>query len=100
MNTVKLDLKDKTITGLAGDPLGKDIAINQVINELKKTISNNQKLTIIIPSNIEDISISFVQGFLKEITKYIPKDKYYEYIKMGGTDKATADFDIGLKYRK
>lgn len=99
MNNITIKLENNTLTGLAGDPLGYEISKTQVLPILKKTIDSNQKLTISIPKNIEDISISFVQGFLKAISKVLPKSKFYDFVEINGSEKALTDFKVGLEYR-
>lgn len=99
MNNIIIKLEDNTLTGLAGDPLGYEISKTQILPLLEETISLNQKLKICIPENIQDISISFVQGFLKAISKTLPKNKYCDFIEMDGSEKALTDFKVGLEYR-
>ena len=65
-NVIKLEV-EKTISRLAGNKYGKDIYENQV----KKFININEYNVIIIPDTIEDIAISFVQGFTSEIFEQI-----------------------------
>ncbi len=65
---VRIELKvDKTISCLAGYPNGYDFYKEQV----EKHFKPGQKLTIVIPDYVEDIAISFVQGFCKELKKEI-----------------------------
>ena len=63
-----IELKvDKTISCLAGYPNGYDFYKGQVENHFEP----GQNVTIVIPDSVEDIAISFVQGFCKDLKKEI-----------------------------
>lgn len=68
---------------------------NQASNELKTAVSNKEKLSIIVPYDIE-VNIPFVQGFVEEIVKHIPNNEYCEYIEISGSNKAINDFKTAL----
>ena len=64
MNKNRINLKFKTsITGLAGNPFGQSVYKEQVAPK----ILHDEKNVIVFPEQIEDMAISFIQGFFKEI---------------------------------
>lgn len=87
MSKVILDL-NTTITRLAGNEYGQRIFIEQV----KDKINYNKENIIIFPDIIENIAISFVQGFAKEIIRNVSTDKVHEIVKIEGRDKVVSNF--------
>jgi hypothetical protein len=58
---------DKTITKLAGNPLGKQIFQEQIMGK----IDYESHISIIIPDRIDTIASSFIQGFFEDIVSNI-----------------------------
>ena len=87
MSIIKLDV-DSTITRLAGNPYGEEIYNTQV----KDKIDFSSKNTIVVPENIEDVAISFVQGFTKNIFSKIDKEDFYNYFNIEGKVKVVNKF--------
>jgi len=81
---------DKTITlkfggsinRLAGNKYGQEIYKTQVSGK----IDFESKNIIIIPSQIENVAISFFQGFTKEIVQKVGKDKVFEIVEIVAND--------------
>ena len=63
-NIIRLQF-DKSLSCLASNPYGKTIYDEQVRGRL----DSNKKNIIEFPSFIDDIAISFIQGFFKNIVK-------------------------------
>ena len=63
---IKLNV-EKTVSCLAGYPNGEKMYLAQV----KPYFKPEEKLDIYIPEYIEDIAISFVQGFCADMVKKI-----------------------------
>lgn len=77
MNENKIYLNfPKTLTRISGNDYGKHIYETQI----KSKISEDEKNVIVIPSYIEGIGISFVQGLIGEFIKKYGKDKLYKYV--------------------
>ncbi|MBZ9608618.1 hypothetical protein G9F73_012445 [Clostridium estertheticum] len=86
---IKIELKfTKSISRLAGNSYGQEIYNKQV----KDLIDFSGKNLIIIPSHIEDIAISFVQGFTYEIFEKISKDMFFEHISIDANEKIRNKF--------
>lgn len=66
LNCVTLEF-EKTITRVAGFDYGQECYRNQILGKLDYT----QPFTLIIPSHIQRIASSFVQGFFADIKKEI-----------------------------
>lgn len=79
---------NNTITRLAGNAFGKSTYTNQV----KDKINYDHINIIIIPNYIEDIAISFVQGFTDEIFEEISKDEFDKYFIIKANDKIVNKF--------
>lgn len=85
----RIELKfNNTITRLAGNSYGKNIYISQVQDK----VNFNDKNIIVIPSQIEDIAISFVQGFTSEIFKSITKYEFDKYFEIRANEKIVSKF--------
>jgi len=69
---------DKTVSSIAGNPYGKETFDEQV----KKIINYNEKTTIVFPSYIRKIAISFIQGFTKEMIDNLGYEKFFEIIEI------------------
>lgn len=75
MNTIKLEFK--TLTRLAGNPLGRKVYDEQI----KNLIDWNEQNTIIFPETINGISISFIQGLIDQpIEKLGSKSEFEKQI--------------------
>lgn len=84
-----IELKfNNTITRLAGNAFGNSTYINQVRDKINYNYTN----IIIIPNYIEDIAISFVQGFTDEIFEEISKDEFDKYFIIKANDKIVNKF--------
>lgn len=77
-----------SISRLAGNTLGREIFEKQV----KDKIDYSKINIIIMPTTIEDIAISFVQGFTQEIFSKIEKDEFVKYFKIEGRQKVVDKF--------
>lgn len=77
-----------TINRLAGNHFGVETYNNQV----KENINYSKKNIIIIPEYIEDVAISFVQGFTQEIFNKIKKDEFDNYFEIQAKDKVRNKF--------
>ncbi len=75
MNRIELDF-NKTITGLAGNLYG----VTEYNKQAKNKFDWNGMNEIIFPDYITKVSISFVQGFFKEILEKINKEDIDDYI--------------------
>lgn len=85
----KIELKiNKSISRLAGNSYGQEIYNTQV----KDVIDFSGKNLIIIPNYIEDIAISFVQGFTLEIFEKISKDAFFDHIDIQANEKVKNKF--------
>lgn len=71
------------ITRLFGKEFGKEIDTLQIKDE----IDYSKKNIIVIPENIEDVSISFVQGLTEDIFVKIRKDEFQRYFSVKGNPK-------------
>lgn len=92
-NRIKL-LFTNNVNRLVGDKLGKDTYEKQV-----KEFINFTKLNIVvIPYTIDDISISFVQGFTQSIFENIRKDEFNKYFKVTGSQKVVDKFNKSINY--
>ncbi|GAA0825231.1 hypothetical protein [Clostridium tertium] len=90
-----IELKfNNTISRLAGNAFGKSTYINQV----KDKINFNDTNIIIIPDYIEDIAISFVQGFTYEIFEKISKDEFNKYFIIQADDKIVNKFQKSVYF--
>lgn len=90
-----IELKfNNTITRLAGNAFGKSTYINQA----RDKISFNTTNIIIIPDFIEDIAISFVQGFTCEIFENITKDEFNKYFIIKANDKIINKFEKSVYF--
>ena len=85
---ISLNFKDKTITGLAGFPYGKEIYEEQV----KNIFDENTKNVIIFPEQIERVAISFFQGFTKEMIEKYGKDNMLNKIEIRGKNNIVKKF--------
>ncbi|KEH89613.1 hypothetical protein Z965_02400 [Clostridium novyi A str. BKT29909] len=81
-NIIELQF-DKSISRLAGNDYGQEVYNNQVKDKIKFECNN----IIVIPNCIEDIAISFVQGFIMQILNHISKDEFFDYISIKANDK-------------
>lgn len=71
------------ITRLFGKEFGKGIYTLQIKDE----IDYSKKNIIVIPENIEDVSISFVQGLTEDVFISIRKDQFQKYFLVKGNPK-------------
>lgn len=90
---IKLEFNG-AITRLAGNPYGKKVYEEQV----KNIFDFNDKNVIIFPNTIEDIAISFVQGFISEILEKIDRDMLFDHIEIEATEKVKDKFFKSVYY--
>lgn len=85
----RIELKfNSSITRLAGNTFGQDIYNKQVKDKVDFKGIN----IIVIPNYIEDIAISFVQGFMCEILECISKDEFNKHFIIEANDKIVNKF--------
>lgn len=90
-----IELKFKnSLNKLAGNKFGERVYNEQV----KEKVDFKDKVVIVFPEIIEDIAISFVQGFTKEILEKIPKNEFFEYFCLRGNSKVIDKFQKSLFY--
>lgn len=77
-----------SISRLAGNTLGRETFEKQV----KGKIDYSKMNIIVMPDTIEDLAISFVQGFTQEIFNDIQKDEFSDYFKVEGNQKVVDKF--------
>lgn len=76
---MRIDLKiDPTLTHIAGNDFGSEIYKTQI----KKFFDGKNSLEIWFPNNIEGVSISFVQGLIKEMVNQIGKNNVLTLISL------------------
>lgn len=76
---MRIDLKiDPTLTHIAGNDFGSEIYKTQI----KKFFDGKKSLEIWFPNNIEGVSISFVQGLIKEMVNQIGKNNVLNLISL------------------
>ena len=85
---------DNSISRLSGNSYGEEIYIEQVNGK----INLSEKNVIVFPNYIEDVAISFIQGFTKNILKVIPKDEFFDHVLIEGTDKVKNKFLKGVYF--
>lgn len=83
-----IELKfDKITTNLAGNKLGRIVYATQA----KEKIDINKINIINLEDNIEDVAMSFIQGFCHEILEKVGKEKAKEIIKVRSSHKGIVD---------
>lgn len=87
-NCIELIFENKTLDSIAGFDYGKEIYDTQVKNKFIEGDIN----TIVFPSSIERIAMSFIQGFSKELIKNIGRTRFLEEIKIEGNKKLEEKF--------
>lgn len=86
---MKIELKfDKSISRLAGNSLGQEIYKQQVEGK----IDFSGMTTIVFPEYIEDIAISFIQGFTTKIFEGIGSDEFSDHITIEASEKIKNKF--------
>lgn len=90
-NKIELRFKN-TISRLAGNSFGQQVYNEQV----KDKVDLNSSNIIVIPRQIEDIAISFVQGFIKEILEKISKEEFSNLFIIEGNDKVVNKFNRSI----
>ena len=55
-------------------------------------LSNKYKVTLLFPSCVTYISLSFIDGFMSEVYKHISKDEFTKYIAIDGDSKVVDKF--------
>ncbi len=86
-----IELKfDKLTTNLAGNKLGRNVYQKQA----KDLMDFSKKNTFILSDNIEDVAMSFIQGFCYEVVELYGKDKARMLIDIQSNKK-----DIVNKFR-
>lgn len=79
---------DKSISRLYGYELGEEIYIKQVKNK----VDYNQINIIEFPDNIENVALSFVQGFCADIFANIQPIQFENYFKIEGKERLKEKF--------
>ena len=74
-NIIELNF-DKTISGLAGNNYGYEEYKEQIMYKFDSKKIN----TIIFPSQIKKVAISFIQGMFRDILKQIDKNEIDKHI--------------------
>lgn len=74
---------NKSITGLAGNPYGQSVYKSQVA----PFFSANEKNVIVFPDYIEDVAISFIQGFFKFLVNDYGYEKLHDLIEIKAHDE-------------
>ncbi|WP_122639030.1 hypothetical protein [Romboutsia sp. Marseille-P6047] len=92
-NRIELSFRN-SVSRLAGNKLGIDTYEKQV----KEFVDLTKVNVIIIPDAIEDIAISFVQGFTYEIFEEIRRTDFYKYFKIEGNKKVVDKFSKSVNY--
>lgn len=73
---------------LVGYSRGKEL-----YKKIEDTMVYDGDLTIILfPTNVDDVSISFVNGFTEGIFKHINRDEFENYFKVVGSDNVVEKF--------
>ena len=76
-NNTIIELKfDNTISGLAGNDYGYEEYKKQIMGKFNFENIN----TIIFPSQIQKVAISFIQGMFRDILEKIDKNQIDKYI--------------------
>lgn len=65
-SNIKLQFPDKTLTRIAGNPLGV-----KIWKEIENQIDWETVNTIVLPQNLKSVSSSFVQGFISAPSKRV-----------------------------
>jgi len=87
--SIRIELSFKTsISRLAGNSYGLEIYNSQV----KDLLNLKDKNIIVIPNHIEDIAISFVQGFTAPIFESISKETFFDHVEIEASDKVKNKF--------
>lgn len=81
-NEIRLEFEDGVVR-LTGLELGVDVYEAQV----KDKVDYSKKNIIVIPNEIEDVAIAFVQGLTKGIFNNIRKDEFHAYFEIRGKQK-------------
>lgn len=85
----KIELKFKnSISRLAGNSYGQEIYNKQV----RDIIDFSSKTIIVFPNYIEDIAISFVQGFTLGIFEKLSKDVFLDHFIIEANEKIKSKF--------
>lgn len=85
----KIRLKfSNSLSRLAGNSFG-----NQIFNDqVKDRIDYSTKYTIEFPNEIEDVAISFVQGFISQIVKDVGIERLFDVIEINASTKVKDKF--------
>lgn len=75
MNRINL-IFDKSLSHIAGNPYGQEVYLKQVKGRLKLDEENE----IYFPTQIKGVSISFIQGLIKDLVNEYGKDKVLKLI--------------------
>ena len=81
-NEIKLEFENG-VSRLVGLELGKNIYKTQVEGK----VDYSKKNIIVIPNEIEDVAITFVQGLTEGIFDNIKKDEFQTYFEVRGSQK-------------
>lgn len=78
---------DKMITNLAGNRFGKNVYMEQI----EKKIDVNKKNIVIIPSEIEDIASSFIEGIYKMLGEKYGKPNAVQIMELLAKNEETQE---------
>lgn len=68
----RIEIKvDKKLNNLAGNRFGRQIYSEQI----KEKVQENERNVVILPSEIEDVASSFIQGIYSEICEKYGREK-------------------------
>lgn len=73
-NEINIKFGTNTLTRISGNLLGREIFEKQI----RGNIDENKLNVIILPSHLEGVSISFVQGLLAGLLEYVELENIYQ----------------------
>lgn len=73
---------------LIGEKQGKKIGKETICTNFEKRSKN----IIIIPENVEDVTISFIEGMISALPKGISRKEFYKYFDIKGNDNIIDKF--------
>ena len=88
MNTIQLQFSNATVA-LAGNPYGKKVFEEQV---RPKIDSLDDDTTIVLPSQIEFVTSSFIQGFFDTWLHHYGVENTKKHVKIDAANKSVVDY--------
>lgn len=85
-NTIILDV-GRTLSCLAGYPVGEKIYKEQV----RDRFNFDEEIAIVIPNHIEDIAISFIQGFCADMVERMGVKGTKDYVRFEHPDSVLVE---------